>query len=211
MAIVFDGRAIPNDASGNYDEFPSASCVFCGKMVQHVDAGGVACIAGAFVDGAVRHFYYCNEREGCCGDRKTGVGRTRTDEDWDRLWECGDCCVDNLTTDCHDCGKPRFLADRSILEPFVVGVDTKKRRWAVVHTSADSRPALPRYLSASAVFRYRGSSGGCTLTIVKFSCDGSAETYGKWAPDSYDVRLFKKKSDAEDYAEGEVDRRFLHY
>jgi hypothetical protein len=87
---------------------PQAPCIFCGKVIGHindckeVNDNHVGCVAGAIVDGEVKHFLYCNDP--ICPEhqaaRDAGEGIT-------------DCsCEDYRAYDvvvgynCHVCGKP---------------------------------------------------------------------------------------------------------
>lgn len=191
MALIFEGRAVPDEAPEDYEVAP-APCVFCGKAVSHINDGGTAFVAGAIVAGEVRHFLYCNAG-GCSG--------SRPDVDWGRLWTCGDCHVDCLVDECHECRQPRHLVDRDILAPYERGVDSKARRYAVVR--GDDPPDLPDGVRVVAEYGYAGTLGSSRWAVAKFSCDGAAEAYRDHAP--YDVELYERRRTAVAAAEAAHD------
>lgn len=43
-------------------------CVFCGQPIEHVNEGGVGCVAGAIVGGEKRYYAYCNQP--VCDERR---------------------------------------------------------------------------------------------------------------------------------------------
>jgi len=199
--MTFEGRQVPDVPPPGFDVGP-APCVFCGRGVAHVNDGGVACVAGAVLDGEVRHFLYCNVG-GCVGDRTTGEGRTRSEEDWDRLWTCGDCAVDCLSDECHECRKPRHLVDREILDPPDQD-ETRLRRWVVVASEGDVR--TPESAVVVGRFHYVGVRGEGTRAVLRFACDAAAEAFRRLCP--HETEAYERKSAALGAADEAIARLF---
>lgn len=81
-------------------EYLQAACVFCGKIIEHVNEGGVGCIAGSLELGHISYHLYCNDP--ICMERllaeNSGCGvKTCSCE--------GYHMYDVLGSHCHICGK----------------------------------------------------------------------------------------------------------
>jgi hypothetical protein len=204
--LTFEGRAIPDEMPAEYEEedydFAPTPCVFCGAPVTHVNDGGNACVAGAVVAGEVHHFAYCNEG-GCRGERD-GTGGTRTEEDEEQLWTCGECEVDCLSGECHECRKARHLVDRDITDPFE-DEDETASRWVLV--SSEGRIAVPACASLRGAFHYAGTLGESTRTVIRFASDGAAAAFCRLCP--HETTRYAKSSDAQDFADDEINTLFL--
>jgi len=91
------GDKVPiDDGTGD----PEGPCVFCGKRIEHVNAGGVGCVAGGVVGGKVFHFMYCNDP--LCPEHKAALDAG----DGVRTCSCEDYrAYDVLGDECHICGQ----------------------------------------------------------------------------------------------------------
>jgi hypothetical protein len=89
------GRAIPEQASEG-KEVAAAPCIFCGKLIEHVNDGGPGWILSAVVDGQARRYLYCDVPP--CDKVH-----------YDEIWRCG-CVADyveNIGDQCGACWRRR--------------------------------------------------------------------------------------------------------
>jgi hypothetical protein len=80
-------------------EVHPARCIFCGRVLRHVNDGGNGMIVKAVLDGVARQYLYCNE--GACSEASAP---------W--IWRCG-CVADyieNVGDYCGACLRHRRLA-----------------------------------------------------------------------------------------------------
>jgi hypothetical protein len=98
--MTLEGRQLPEEAPKGM-HLPPGKCVFCGKDETHINDGGNAWVAGAFLHGKIEYFLYCNAN---CGDPA----------DKNHLWRCGPCSVDNVSPTCHGCKRPRAEVDADL-------------------------------------------------------------------------------------------------
>ncbi|MGP0068947.1 MAG: hypothetical protein ACLQGP_35770 [Isosphaeraceae bacterium] len=100
LPYTLAGREIPDLPVRDESDAHLAPCLFCGRMLEHVHAGGIGGIVGALVDGESRTYLRCNE--GPCATASAP---------W--IWRCG--CVphyiENVGDRCHDCRRPRHEAE----------------------------------------------------------------------------------------------------
>ena len=94
------GREIPGLAACDQSELPPAPCIFCARLIQHVNDGGSGWLLGAVVDGESRAYLRCNE--GPC---------SRVSAPW--IWRCGCVAnyVENVGDRCHQCRRLRSEAE----------------------------------------------------------------------------------------------------
>jgi hypothetical protein len=100
LPYTLAGCEIPDLPVRDECDVHPAPCLFCGRMLEHVNAGGIGGIVGALVDGESRTYLRCNE--GPCATASAP---------W--VWWCG-CApdyVENVGDHCHDCRRPRYEAE----------------------------------------------------------------------------------------------------
>ncbi len=99
MPYVLIARDIPPGQPPKGMEVHPARCIFCARVLRHVNDGGAGLIANGVVDGVARQYLYCNE--GPC---------SVTSAPW--IWRCG--CdgdyVENVGDHCGGCRRHRRLA-----------------------------------------------------------------------------------------------------
>lgn len=111
--FTLEGRAVPDEEPENGDSVARAPCVFCGRVIGHVNDFRdwrrdeyIGCVAGSLVGGEVQHFLYCNEPP--CPEREAA------EDAGQGVWDCS--CEDYRAFDvigerCHVCGRTRAEAD----------------------------------------------------------------------------------------------------
>jgi hypothetical protein len=99
IPYVLAGREILDRPAPDGLEVHPASCIFCGRVVRHVNDGGNGWILNAVTDGVARRYMYC--MEGPCAEASAP---------W--IWKCG--CesdyIENVGDRCGGCGRHRRLA-----------------------------------------------------------------------------------------------------
>lgn len=116
MAYILKGRELPDDA-GDETESP---CIFCGRLVRHINGGGTACYLGSIVDGKVCHYAYCNNAP--CPQIAADFKYEKS------VWSCecvGGGYVEMVGDKCTDCGCSRENAVRE---------DPNLSKWSVAMT-----------------------------------------------------------------------------
>lgn len=101
---TLEGRSLPANFDDNKDSSP---CIFCGKLVRHINGGGAAWAGSTRQGENVVHFLYCNA---VCGDKK------RFQEIHDAVWTCVHDSIDLVGDTCWICNKKRSEADRNLPE-----------------------------------------------------------------------------------------------
>lgn len=93
------GREIPDGPAPDDLEVHPAPCIFCGRLLRHVNDGGDGWILNAVSEGVARRYMYCNE--GPCSEASAP---------W--IWRCG--CVrdyiENVGDQCGGCRRHRRVA-----------------------------------------------------------------------------------------------------
>jgi hypothetical protein len=98
MAYLLKGRELPDKWSDDVER----PCIFCGRVVKHVNGGGTACIVNGLDDhNEPQGYFYCNE--GQCPQIKA-------DQTYEKsIWRCG-CCddyIENIGATCVECGSEK--------------------------------------------------------------------------------------------------------
>ncbi len=103
MAYFLEGRALPDGAGGETD----TPCIFCGRLVRHINGGGTACYLGTVVGGKTLHYAYCNDSP--CPQITADVKYEKS------IWSCecvGGGYVEMVGNKCTECGCSRENAVR---------------------------------------------------------------------------------------------------
>jgi hypothetical protein len=99
VPYVLAGREIPDDQSPDGMEVRAAPCIFCGRVLHHVNDGGDGLILNAVADGVARRYLHCSE--GPCSEASAP---------W--IWRCG-CAshyIENVGDHCGGCRRHRRWA-----------------------------------------------------------------------------------------------------
>ena len=99
VPYVLAAREIPAGQPPDGMEAHPARCIFCSRVLHHVNDGGDGMIVNAVVDGVARQYLHCNE--GPCSEASAS---------W--IWRCG-CATDyieNVGDYCGACRRHRRLA-----------------------------------------------------------------------------------------------------
>jgi hypothetical protein len=99
VPYVLAAREIPAGQPPDGMEVHPARCIFCGRVLRHVNDGGDGMIVNAVVDGVARQYLYCDE--GPCSEASAP---------W--IWRCG-CDADyieNVGDRCGSCSRHRRMA-----------------------------------------------------------------------------------------------------
>ena len=82
VPYVLAAREIPTGQPPDGMEVHPAGCIFCGRVLRHVNDGGDGMIVNAVVNSIDRQYLYCNE--GPCSEASAP---------W--IWRCG-CVADHI-------------------------------------------------------------------------------------------------------------------
>lgn len=97
MTHTLKGRAI-HGAPAPGDDNPAAPCIFCNKLVKHINDGGTAWMVGGRVRGKTNFYFYCGSPP--CKEAEAN-GKD--------VWRCG--CesdyLENIGDRCYGCGVDR--------------------------------------------------------------------------------------------------------
>ena len=109
MSYVLEGRALgPKPPLDSDRELDSAPCIFCGRLIEHINDGGVGWCVGAVVDGRREYFLYCSDG----GECSEHVADAEEFPPHGSVWRCG-CSADyveNVGDRCAACGIHRIHA-----------------------------------------------------------------------------------------------------
>ncbi len=98
------GRAVTGRPVPDKQDVAAAPCIFCGRVIKHMNDGGKGWLCGSTEEGEPREYLYCDQPQ-CKSVKVAEKGRIV-------IWRCG-CVADyveNVGDNCHACGCPREKA-----------------------------------------------------------------------------------------------------
>ena len=101
---TLEGRSVTGRPVPAGQDVAAAPCIFCGRVIKHMNDGGKGWLCGSVEEGEVREYLYCDQP--ACKPVKAA------EKNGIVIWRCG-CVADyveNVGTHCHACNCPREKA-----------------------------------------------------------------------------------------------------